>query len=282
MKGLQGGQQSTPSTVPPSTTQGAQVHSSQSSNPQPTGGSQGPQQTYPLPVPYYYSHPFPQNQYYGAPYSSGYVPQPFVKYPVFQQGPPGPGTASNPTAKQPGGNVGAQPQTNPYNQTLYQQGYDDYQSHHTQHQPSHNIALGQGVGDYSKQLYGGASQSGMQGFMGLGGQTGVGGAVPVSNATHRGGASPETPYKSYTSKDVGVTGGRNVPGQNQGQVPSQALGHGNHGHGFYNGNRFGGATNAPVSGGPQQGGPQGHLSYPQGNEPGFYGYQPRQQQGYWQ
>lgn len=201
-----------------------------------------------------------------------------MKYPVFQQGPPGPGTAGNPTTKQPGGNVGTQPQTNPYNQTLYPQGsYDEYQSHHAQHQPSHSIGLGQGVGDYSKQLYGGGGQSGMQGFMG------VGGTIPGNATSHRGGASPETSYKSYTSKDVGVTGGRSVPAQNQSHVPSQAPGHGgSQGHGYYSGNRFGGGSNAIISGGPQQGGPQGHLPYPQGSEPGFYGYQPRQQQGYWQ
>ena len=120
LKSLPGAQQPPSATLPPSGGQASQQHSSQS-QPQP-GGAQAPQQGYPPPhVPYYYTHHYPQNQYYGSPYSSGYgVPQPFVKYPaMFQPGPPGPGSAPNSASKQPGGNgvgVGVQPQNNPYNQ----------------------------------------------------------------------------------------------------------------------------------------------------------------------
>jgi len=262
-------------------------------------------------MPYYFPHAYSQNQYYGTPYSSGYVPQPFVKYPtMFQPGPGGPGSANSPAAKQPGGNVGVQPQTNPYNQALYQQGgYDDYQPHphHSQHQHQHSHslgltqgAIGVGSGEYGKQLYGGVAQSGMQGFMGLGGQTGAGGAGPTSNTGPRGTSSPEAAYKPYAAKDVGVSAGRGAPvqqgGQGQGQTQSQGQGQsgqgGPPGQNFY-GNRFGngvggsgtgGVVSGPQAGGHhQQGGPQGHLGYPQsGSEPNFYGYQPRQQQGYWQ
>lgn len=135
------------------------------------------------------------------------------------------------------------------------------------------------MSDYGKQLYG-AGQGSMQGFMGLGGQSGSGGAGPA-NALPR--ASPETSYKPY-AKDVNVS--RSVQGQ-QGQVPSQPQvqgpnGQGSTGQGFYGGNRFGGGVTSSSSG-PQPGGQQAHLGYPQGvNEQNFYGYQPRQQQGYWQ
>ena len=205
---------------------------------------------------------------------------------MFQPGPPGPGSAGNPAAKQPG-SVGVQPQA-PYNGSLYQQaGYEDYQGHqHSQHQHqhTHSLGLGQGMSDYSKQLYG-AGQGSMQGFMGLGGQNSSGGTAPASNAGPRG--SPEVPYKPY-AKDVNVS--RNVQGQQgQGQVPPQSQAQGPNGQGstgqsFYGGNRFGGGgSSTSVGGGPQQGGQQGHLGYPQGvNEANFYGYQPRQQQGYWQ
>lgn len=283
-----GGQQSVAPALPPSSAQGPQAQAS-SQQPQSAGGGQGPQQTYPPPVPYYFPHAYPQNQYYGSPYNSGYVPQPFVKYPaIFQPGPPGPGSAGNPAGKQPA-NVGVQPQA-PYNGGLYQQaGYDDYQTHqHPQHQHQHSQTLGlsQGMSDYGKQLYG-AGQVSMQGFMGLAGQSSSGGTGPASNAGPRG--SPEAPYKPYV-KDVNVS--RGVQGQQgQGQVPPQSQvqgpnGQGSAGQGFYGATRFGsgvGASSASVGGGPQQGGQQAHLGYPQGvNEPNFYGYQPRQQQGYWQ
>ena len=285
VKGLSGGQPPSASTVPPSNAQGP-THSSQGSNQPQTTGGQGPQQ-YPPPVPYYYpAAAYGQGQYYGSPYNSGYVPQPFVKYPTMFQ-PPGPGSTANPATKQPGGNavVGVQPQTNPYSQLYQQGGYEDYQAHphHAQHhhQHSHSLGLSQGgVGDYSKQLYSGAGGN-IQGFMGLGGQTGAG---PTSNAGPRGGSSPDTHYKPYTSKDVGVAGGRSVP--NQGQVPPQSqnqgpAGQGSQGQSFYPGNRFGSGVSSSGGsgpGGPQQSGPQGHLAYPQAvNEPSYYGYQPRQQ-----
>ncbi|KAF8895000.1 hypothetical protein CPB84DRAFT_1816015 [Gymnopilus junonius] len=308
-KGIPGSQQPTNANLPPSSGQGPQ-HASQAANqPQPAGG-QGPQQNYPPPLPYYYTHAYPQNQYYGSPYSSGYVPQPFVKYPtMFQPGPPGPGSAANPAAKQPAGNVGVQPQTNPYNQGLYQQaGYDDYQPHphHSQHQHQHTHSLGLsqgavgvGAGEYGKQLYGAGGQGGMQGFMGLGGQSATGGAGPASNAGPRSAASPEAAYKPYASKDVSSSASRGAPvqqgGQGQGQPQNQSQGPtgqgGPQGQSFYGGNRFGsgvgGAGSGGVGGAPQQAGHHQqagpHLGYPQGgNEPNFYGYQPRQQQGYWQ
>lgn len=231
------------------------------------------------------------------------------------QPPPGPTSAPSPVAKQPGaGGVGVNVQqpSNPYSQGLYgpQSGYDDYQQHHHsqhQHQPahqhSHSLALGQGgvgSGEYGKQLYGGAGQGAMQGFMGLGGQgAGSASGVPTSNA---GGprSSPETPYKPYAPKDsMGVAGNRGAAGQQQSQVQPQPQGQGQsqggqgpQGQGFYGGARFGGAgAGVGVGGGvsgPQQsvhhpqGGPQGHLGYPQGaNDGGFYPYQ-RQQPGYWQ
>ena len=308
-KGLPVGQQPASSTLPPSNVQASQQHSSQTGGQPQQSGGQGPQQTYPPPMPYYFPHAYSQNQYYGTPYSSGYVPQPFVKYPtMFQPGPPGPASANSPAAKQPGGNVGVQPQTNPYNQALYQQGgYDDYQPHphHSQHQHQHSHslglsqgAIGVGSGEYGKQLYGGVAQSGMQGYIGLGGQTGTG---PTSNTGPRGTSSPEAAYKPYAAKDVNVSAGRGAPvqqgGQGQGQTQSQAQGQsgqgGPQGQSFYGGNRFGngvgGSGSGGVVGGPQAGGhhqqsgPQGHLGYPQsGSEPNFYGYQPRQQQAYWQ
>ena len=305
-KGLPVGQQPASANLPPSNVQASQQHSSQTGGQPQQSGGQGPQQTYPPPMPYYFPHAYSQNQYYGTPYSSGYVPQPFVKYPaMFQPGPPGPASANSPAAKQPSGNVGVQPQTNPYNQTLYQQGgYDDYQPHphHSQHQHQHSHslglsqgAIGVGSGEYGKQLYGSVAQSGMQGFMGLG-QTGAGGAGPTSNSGPRGTSSPEAAYKPYAGKDVGVSTGRGAPVPGQGQTQSQAQGQsgqgGPQGQSFY-GNRFGngvgGSGSGGVVGGPQagghhqQGGPQGHLGYPQsGSEPNFYGYQPRQQQAYWQ
>ncbi|KAF9526076.1 hypothetical protein CPB83DRAFT_858626 [Crepidotus variabilis] len=297
VKGLtSASQQPSAASLPPSSTQGPQSHSSQAANQPQPNTPQGPQQ-YPPPVPYYYTHAYPQNQYYGSPYSSGYVPQPFVKYPtMFQPGPPGPASAGNPSSKQPTNiGVGVQPQTNPYNQSLYQQGgYDDYQNHphHSQHQHNHSLGLGQGgIGvnsaDYGKPLYGSSGQTGMQGFMGLGGQTGTSSSGPSSNAGPRSSTSPEAAYKPYASKDVGVSGGRGAPvPQGQGQVPqSQNQGPtgqtGPQGQGFYSGNRFSGNVAAAGAGGAAQQ-PQGHLGYPQGVNDNFYGYQPRQQQGYWQ
>lgn len=252
-----------------------------------------------MPYPYY-SYPQSQ-QFYG--YGPNYA-QPF-KYPTMFQAPPGPGSAPSPVAKQPAG-VAVQPQTNPYSQGLYpQSGYDDYQQHphhqqHQQHQHTHSLGLGQGGvsgGDYGKQLYGGAGQGGMQGFMGLGGQSASQGGVQASSAGGpRGGGSPETPYKPYAPKDVGVPAGRGtaVQGQGQGQVQPQGQGQAPQGQGFYGAARFGGSGAGGVGavaggvGGPQQsshhpqGGPQGHLAYPQGsNDGGFYPYQ-RQQPQYWQ
>ncbi|PPQ98655.1 hypothetical protein CVT24_004153 [Panaeolus cyanescens] len=314
-KTLPGSQPPSAANIPSSSAQGVQPHSSQPSAQPQSAGGQAPPQNYAPPVPslpnYYYNpHPY-QNQYYNTPYqSAGYIPQPFVKYPaMFQPGPPGgPGSATNPTNKQPSANVGVQPQSNPYSQGLYQQGgYDDYShTHHSQHQHSHSLGLGQGGvgvggGEYGKQLYGGAGQGGMQGFMGLGGQAGAGGNGPSNNAGPRASNSPESAYKPYASKDVGVSSNRNAPPQNgpQGQPQGQGQGQGNHNHnqvpqgqGFYASNRFGGGIGGAGAGGvgnsvggPQQNahnGPQGHLAYPQGaTEPGFYGYQPRQQ-AYWQ
>ncbi|KAF9460449.1 hypothetical protein BDZ94DRAFT_1299874 [Collybia nuda] len=294
VKGLPGAQQPPPTSagIPPSNTQPSQPHASLqgSTQPQPAG-AQAPQQGYPMPYPYY-SYPQSQ-QFYG--YGPNYA-QPF-KYPTMFQAPPGPGSAPSPVAKQP---TGVQPQNNPYGSGLYPQGgYEEYQQHphHQQHQHTHSLGLGQGgvgAGDYSKQLYGGAGQGGMQGFMGLGGQ-GAGQGVQGSNGGPRGGGSPETPYKPYASKDVGVPAGRGATqGQGQGQVQPQGQGQTPQGQGFYGAARFGGSGGGGVGavaggvGGPQQnahhpqGGPQGHLAYPQGSNDGsFYPYQ-RQQPQYWQ
>ncbi|KAK0189668.1 hypothetical protein F5146DRAFT_1139077 [Armillaria mellea] len=271
IKGLPGTQQQPASAtggLPPSNTQTSQQHPSSQGAGQPQ--NQGPYP--PPPVPYYFN-PYTQNQYYGTPYNNAYgVPQPFVKYPAMYQ-PPGPGSAPSPVTKQPGpgGNVGVQPQSNPYGQTLYQQsaGYDDYS--HQQH------SLG---GDYGKQLYGGGAG---QGFMGSG----------AGGASGRGAGSPETAYKPYAPKDVGVGVGSARGGvqqqqqqaQQQGQGQGQAGQGGPQGQGFYGGARFGAGVGSGV-GGPQQsahhqqGGPQGHLYPQQGqNDAGFY-YQG--QARYWQ
>ncbi|KAK0216073.1 hypothetical protein IW262DRAFT_1397768 [Armillaria fumosa] len=271
IKGLPGTQQQPSSAtggLPPSNAQTSQQHPSSQGAGQPQ--NQGPYP--PPPVPYYFN-PYTQNQYYGTPYNNAYgVPQPFVKYPAMYQ-PPGPGSAPSPVTKQPGpgGNVSVQPQSNPYGQTLYQQtaGYDDYS--HQQH------SLG---GDYGKQLYGGGAG---QGFMGSG----------AGGASGRGAGSPETAYKPYAPKDVGVGVGSARGGvqqqqqqaQQQGQGQGQAGQGGPQGQGFYGGARFGAGVGSGV-GGPQQsahhqqGGPQGHLYPQQGqNDAGFY----YQGQGrYWQ
>jgi len=289
--------------LPPSTAQSSQQHppaTQPAGQPQP-GAGQGPQQGYP-PVPYYYN-PYSQNQFYGSPYNSAYgVPQPFVKYPaMFQPGPPGPGSAPSPAAKQA---PNVQPQSNPYNQGLYAQhpsasydeiGYQHHAQQHQQHSLTQGVATNLPSTEYAKQhqqLYGGHNAQGMQGFMGLGQNTGPSSGPPIGQRT---GGSPETPYKPYAPsvgvKDVGTGVGVGQPGVGQGpqgragvqQQPQHTQG------AFYGANRF--ASSA--AGGPQgqqqaqqhqnQGqAPQGHIGYPQGGSDGnFYSYQPRQQ-GYWQ
>ncbi|EIW56556.1 uncharacterized protein TRAVEDRAFT_38481 [Trametes versicolor FP-101664 SS1] len=303
LKGLPGSQQphAAPG-LPPAGAQSSQQHppSSQAgSQGQPTAG-QGPQQGYPPPLPYYY--PYPQNQYYGSPYSSGYtVPQPFVKYPTVFQGPPGPQSAPSPAAKQ--GPSAVQPQS-PYGQGLYGQQqqhqpntYDDlgYQ-HHAQHSVGQNVNVGSGLpsSEYGKHqsLYGSGSQ-GIQGFMGLGQSTGPSTGPPLGQRAT--GGSPEAAYKPYGGnvggvKDVGAGVGVGVgqAGVGVGQGPQGRGGVQQPGQGSFYAQRFA----ASQAGGPQgaqgqqpQGqGPQGHLGYPQGGSDGstFYSYQPRQQQGYWQ
>ncbi|KAI0744688.1 hypothetical protein C8Q76DRAFT_700731 [Earliella scabrosa] len=299
IKGLPGSQQphAAPG-LPPANAQSTQQHppsSQASSQGQPSAG-QGPQQGYPPPLPYYYP-PYPQNQYYGSPYNSGYtVPQPFVKYPTVFQGPPGPQSAPSPATKQ--GPSSVQPQS-PYGQSLYGQqphsnAYDEigYQ-HHTQHSVGQNVNVGSGLpsGEYGKHqhgsLYGGSGQ-GMQGFMGLGQSSAPTSGPPLGQRAAAG--SPENAYKPYGGnvgvKDVGAGVGVGQGGVGQGpqgrggvQQPSQ---------GSFYAQRFA----ASQAGGPQgqqgqqpQGqGPQAHLGYPQGGSDGstFYSYQPRQQQGYWQ
>ena len=241
----------------------------------PTALGYGP----PPPAPYmnYYNVPYPQNQYYGSPYGQsgvGYgIPhQGYPKYPMFQPGPPQ-GNANTAQSKQQGGpGMGGGitgGQSNPYGQALYQNqggigGYDEYHSQHQQpqHQQHQQHSL-LGQSEYGKQLYGNTAG---QGFMALGGQGGNTGSG--TNAAPRGGQSPETSYKPYGGKDVGV--GRGAPSQQQGPPQSQqqggGQGQGPQGQAFYGGNRLGG--------GPQQ---SGHFPQAQ-NE---YYYQPRQQQ-YWQ
>ncbi|TFK87864.1 hypothetical protein K466DRAFT_586010 [Polyporus arcularius HHB13444] len=294
IKGLPGSQQphAAPG-LPPANAQTSQQHppSSQSSSQAQPSAGQGPQQSYPPPLPYYYP-PYPQNQYYGSPYSSGYtVPQPFVKYPTVFQGPPGPQSAPSPATKQ--GPSSVQPQS-PYGQSLYGQqphsnAYDDigYQ-HHTQHSVGQNVNVSSALpsGEYGKHqqgsLYGSGGQ-GMQGFMGLGQSSAPTSGPPLGQRAAAG--SPENAYKPYGGnvgvKDVGA-------GVGVGQGPQGRGGVQQPGQGSFYAQRFA----ASQAGGPQgqqaqqpQGqGPQGHLGYPQGGSDGstFYSYQPRQQQGYWQ
>jgi hypothetical protein len=302
VKGLPNAQQQPPAsaTLPPGNSQSGQQHppSAQGgAQPQPQAG-QGPQQSYPPPLPYYY--PYPQNQYYGSPYNSGYgVPQPFVKYPaMFQPGPPGPGSAPSPAAKQ--GPATVPPQSNPYSQNLYGQqhpsaGYDEssYQHHTQQHQHQHshaqnaaNLPSGE-YGKHQQQLYAGAQ--GMQGFMGLGQNTGPSSGPPIGQRA--GGGSPETSYKPYAGnaavKDVGASvGGVGIGQGGVGQTPQARAGAQQTQGAFYSANRFGSGSAAGPQGqqGQQHQPPNQGPQYPQGASDGnFYSYQPRQQQqGYWQ
>ena len=216
---------------------------------------------------------------------------------MFQPGPPGPGSAPSPAAKQA---PNVQPQSNPYGQGLYTQhpsaSYDElgYQ-HHAQQQQQHNLTHGQGVtanipSEYAKQpLYGGHNAQGIQGFIGLGQNAGPSSGPPIGQRT---GGSPETAYKPYAPvgvKDVGTGVGVGQPGV--GQVPQGRAGvqpQPQHNPGaFYGTNRFASNTAAGPQG--QQGqqhqnqgqAPQGHIGYPQGGNDGNFYYQARQQ-GYWQ
>ncbi|KAJ6463342.1 hypothetical protein C8R45DRAFT_1080321 [Mycena sanguinolenta] len=296
---VKGAPQQPPSSgaLPQSAAQSAQQHAAQGASqqqPPPAAGPQG-QQGYPPPLPYHY-YPYPGNQYYGAPYNSGYsVAPPFVKYPTMFPGPPGPGNGPTPGQQGQGslgvkGGAQAQAQAGGYGpaQGLYQQGgYDDYaqqsQGHAAHQQPQHALGLGQGGGAEYGKLYG----AGAQGFMGLGGQGGAGGPQASGG---QGGRSPESAYKPYV-KDVGVGAARGgvQQGQGQGQQQQQGQGQGGpQGQGFYGGNRFGGVGGANVGAGgtgPQQSahhqqGPQGHLGYSQAQNE-FYPYRGGQQQ-YWQ
>ncbi|TFY56438.1 hypothetical protein EVG20_g8922 [Dentipellis fragilis] len=246
VKGLPGLQQqaSASAGLPPNSAQASQQHpQSAQGNAQPQpAGNQGPQQGYPPPMPYY--NPYPQNQYYGSPYNYAYgVPQPFVKYPtMFQPGPPGPGSAPSPAAKQ--GPSAVNPQTNPYSQGLYGQqhpsaSYDDI-SYHPQHGHGQSVSGNLPANEYSKQLYGGHAAQGMQGFMNLGPSSGPNSGAPIGQRA--GGASPENAYKPYAPgvKDVGTgvgvgvgQGGVNQP---QGRAGVQQPQHGQ--SGFYGGARF--------------------------------------------
>ncbi|KAF9074662.1 hypothetical protein BDP27DRAFT_1444079 [Rhodocollybia butyracea] len=307
------------------------VSPSAQGQPQPGQGGPAPGYHPAAPVPTYYYQPFPhQNSYYsaaamGAPSNYGYsvggmggmgavgvgVPQPYPgmsgmnvnvgKYPTMYPGPPGSASPAGKPSHTPGmgvvghghgsvlghGGIGVQPQN--YGGGLYaqQQGYDDY-SHHTaqhhqqQNHQQHHTSHGLGIGQDYKQLYGGG-QGGLQGYTGSAGVGGSGAA--------RG--SPETSYKPYAGKDVGVGGVSGVArgnvqqqGQGQGQSGGQGQGQGGQGapqggQGFYGGAaRFGGGVgggNGGVGGG---GAPQ---QYPQGqNDAGYYYQQQRQQQQYWQ
>ncbi|TBU59867.1 hypothetical protein BD310DRAFT_957925 [Dichomitus squalens] len=294
--------------LPPANAQNSQQHpgapSSQTSSQGQPNASQGPQQGYPPPLPYYYP-PYPQSQYYGSPYNSGYtVPQPFVKYPTVFQGPPGPQSAPSPAAKQVQGPNSVQPQS-PYGQSLYGQhqqhpssAYDDiggYQPHHAQHQHSVgqnvNVTSGLPSSEYGKHqsLYGSTTQ-GMQGFMGLGQSSAPSSGPPGALGQRAAAGSPENAYKPYGG-NVGVkdvAGGVGVGQGGVGQGPQGGRGVQQPGQGSFYAQRYA-ASQAAVPQGqqgqqPQSQGPQGHLGYPQGGSDGstFYSYQPRQQQGYWQ
>ncbi|KAK7027596.1 CUE domain-containing protein [Favolaschia claudopus] len=301
---VKGAQQQQQPNSQPSANQGA---NQQQQQPPPAAGPQG-QQGYPPPLPYHY-YPYPGNQYYGAPYNSGYsVAPPFVKYPaMFTAGPPGPGSSPGPGQQgslvgvkggvQGQGQVGGQGQGGVQGggygaaqgcisragmRSMRSRGRDMWGHQHQ------SLGLGQGGGAEYGKLYGG----GGQGFMGLGAQGGAGGVGgQQAGGGGQGGRSPESAYKPYGGKDVGVQprgGGQQQPGQGQG---GQGQGQQPQGQGFYGGNRFGGSGGsvggAGGVGGPQQGvgahhqqGPQGHLGYsPAQNE--FYPYRGAQQQ-YWQ
>ncbi|EGN94884.1 hypothetical protein SERLA73DRAFT_187967 [Serpula lacrymans var. lacrymans S7.3] len=272
--------------------------SAQNNAQQQPSGAQGPQQGYPPPVPYYY--PYPQNQFYGTPYNSGYgVPQPFVKYPtMFQPGPPAPGSAPSPAAKQP---ASVQAQSNPYSQSLYGQqhptsAYDDigYQHHTAQHNHNQSVSNLPST-DYGKhQLYGAHGGQSIQSFMGLGQSSVASSGAPLGSRA-AGGASPEAAYKPYgqnvAMKDGGSGVGVGVSQSGVGQ-PQNSRGGVQQPHsqgGFYGTNRYNSNANPGPQAQqaqqhqPQNQGPQGHHGYAQGsNDQGFYSYQPRQQQGYWQ
>lgn len=187
-----------------------------------------------------------------------------------------------------------QPQSNPYGSGLYgsQQGtYDDMGGYGLQHPSGHqhqgSVGAGLPSSEYGKQLYG--AQGGMQGFMGLGGQStgSPGGAQLAGRGANNG--SPEAAYKYGQGAGVGVKDVSGASGVGAG-APQGRGGIQQPQHAFYGGNRFG-AAGTPQSQGqqqqagghqPQGQGPQGHLAYSQGSEgSAFYGYQPRQQQ-YWQ
>ncbi|KXN81903.1 hypothetical protein AN958_03433 [Leucoagaricus sp. SymC.cos] len=244
IKGLPGNQQPPASSFPPSTTQTSQ-HSSQSNQPQSAGG-QGPQQFPPPPVPYYYN-PYPQNQYYEGPYSSGYIPQPYtVKYPMFQHGLPGANSAPSLAA-------------------LYRRaGHNDYQQlpHLPQQQPSHALGL-------TQMVTGGASSG-----------------VTSAGSGPRNAGSSEMPYKYQKDSGIGVGGGRGGSvqgGPGQGQPQGQNAGQGGQcgpqgqdsGADRFNGVGAGVGPQQNVH--PQQGRPQGHLIQ-DANDGSIYPYQ--RQQGY--
>jgi hypothetical protein len=244
------------------------LQSQTSTGPQSQAGQPGGQQGYqPQPAPYYPY--YPQNQYYGSPYGTpGYgVPQPFVKYPVYQPGPPSNPAAASPAATKPGAaaGLGTQTQANPYGSSLYgtQQEYDagGYQSQ--QHQTSLGGLQSAGGGGYEKQLYNAG-----QGFIGLSGSQAA--ASPGSQLGQR--SSPEASYKySQGVAKADVAGAASGLGQPQGRPGVAQQGQ----QGYYGNNRF--AASGQTA---QQG---QNPAYQQGAQEGFYSYPSRQQQqGYWQ
>ncbi|GJJ13955.1 hypothetical protein Clacol_008212 [Clathrus columnatus] len=273
-------QSNQPSSVLTSNTSQAQnTNGPQTSSTQPPTSQQN-QQGYP-PMQYFYP-PYFQNTYH-PPYPNASYSQPYVpKFPVYTQGPVGPGSAP-PSGKSLGG-----PYNPPGSQShLYhgQGGFDDPGSSYPHHQSSTNL----GAADFQKQTphhhhqqpqqhYGGQPNQGLQSFLSM--QQSAGAAQSVGpTAQSRSGASPESTYKPYggtvgaTDKPVGI-----VQSGQQGRGATVQQGQ-QQGGSFYPGGRFGGSAST----GPQHQGQQ--QAYAQGAEQGqFYSYQPRQQhQGvYWQ
>lgn len=225
---------------------------------------------------FFYPTFFP-NTYHPPPYPNASYTQPYVpKFPVYPQGPVGPGSA--PSGKGIGGG--------PYNPSgsqshLYhgQNGFDDSSNGYSHPQSSSNLS----TADFQKQtshhhqqpqqLYSGQQNQGLQSFLNMQQTAGAGQSVGTAGQS-RSGTSPETSYKHYggggapDKPNVGITQSAQ---QNRGASVQQGQ---QQGGSFYPSNRFGNA------GGPQQQSQQ--QGYTQGSEQGqFYSYQHRHQT-YWQ
>ena len=173
------------------------------------------------------------------------------------------------------------PSQSPYGQGLYGQQHSSSPYGDVDYQHTHGQSVGNlPSNDYGKQLYGGSGQ-GIQSYIGLGQTSGPASGPPLGQRVS---GSPEAAYKPYANvKDVGSGGvgqtGQGPQGRGGVQQPQGS---------FYNAQRFSGAGGSGPQASnqqhqPQNQGPQGHIGYPHGSsDAGFYSYQARQQQGYWQ